>query len=241
MNEQWLNDEIAKEIEKEREEAELSEFAPPKVSNAQVNGAKYAWMIIAIVVDLATAYALWLILAPYWWYAVMWFTVAAGGLLFAEWLWERVGNNDKQIAISRVSKNVSALAVAGMAIITGVGLVSNIHLVGWIENLAVVSVLALMCFHGWQAYQYHEVDDDYVAQTLEARAEATNQKEIRTIHRAGRRIHAKKKVYVTGQHYQKSHGNAFVKEAGRSFAADAQRPPQQPKQGNPTHGGQTDK
>ena len=237
MDIEKLNAEIAAEIEREKREAELAEYAPPAVSNAQVNGAKYVWMLVAFGVDIATAYALWLILAPYWWYAVIWLLVGAGGLVFAEWLWERVGNNTQQKAIARTSKVVSAVSVMAMALVTGVALVTGFSAIAWIEGLAVISVLALAGFHGWQSYNYHEVDDDYIAQTLEARAEADNLKELRSIHRAGRRVEAKKRVYITGGRYQGEHGEAFQRAAGKSFASTAQAP----KQGNPTHGGQSEK
>lgn len=233
-----MNKEIAAELAREREEAERAEFTPPPISQAQVNGAKYAWMAIAFVIDGATAYALWKILAPYWYYAVLWLVVGAGGLVFSEWLWERIGNNAKQAAIAKKSKSVSALSVVVMAIVAGVALIVGIERALWVEILAVSSVIALACFHAWQAYQYHELDDDYVALTLEAQKEAENQKEIRSIHRAGRRVAAKKKVYVLGSEYQKSHGSAFVAAAGRSFASESKTP--ELKRENPTPGGKNE-
>ncbi len=227
-----LNEQIAAEIETERTQAELADFKPPSVSRAQVSGAKYAWMFIAFSIDAATAYALYIILAPYWYYAAFWVVVGVGGLVFSEWLWERVGNNDKQSKISSTSKNVSALSILVMALVTGVALVVGIERTMWIEAVAVLSVVSLAFFHGWQAYRYHEVDDDYIANTIEAKKEAQNLKEIREIHRAGRRIDAKKRVYLTGQQYQNQHGEAFVKETGRSFVPNGAKP----EPANPTKG-----
>lgn len=233
-----MNKEIAEELTKEREEAEQAEFEPPIISHTQVKGAKYAWMGIAFVIDAATAYALWKILTPYWYYAILWIVVGAGGLVFSEWLWERIGNNETQSKLAKTSKTVSAFAILIMAMITGVVLVVNAAAALWVEGLAVVSVIGLACFHGWQAYQYHEVDDDYIALTLEAKKEAGNQKEIRAIHRAGRRVAAKKKVYVLGSVYQKTHGDAFTAAAGRSFASTSNSTPKvKPKDENPPKAG----
>jgi hypothetical protein len=204
-------------------------------------------MAIVFAIDAATAYALWIILAPYWWYAALWLVFGAGGLIFSEWLWERVGNNEKQIAISSASKKVSAAAVMLMALFTSVELVTNIITAEWVGGFAVFVVISLAGFHAWQSYQYHEVDDDYIALTLEAKAEASNQKELRSIHRAGRRIEAKKKVYVTGAMYQGKHGDAFGKLTGKNFqkptqqfAKDVQKPPQI-EQPSPTPGGKPNK
>lgn len=219
-----LNEEIAAEIESEKREAELSEYAPPEISNAQVDAAKYAWMLIVAAVDLATAYAYYETLYPYWWYALLWFVVGGGGLIFSEWLWERVGNNDKQNALARRSKMVSAISVFVMALLMGVAVVFKFQHTNLITGLAVASSVGLAFFHAWQAYQYHEVDDERIALNLEAQAEAKNKKEERVIHRAGRRIEAKKRVHVLGGKYQERHGAAFEKETGRTFAAQTKNP-----------------
>lgn len=229
MNEQKLNEEIAAEIEAERREVEMSEYIPPVVSNAQVLAAKYAWMVIVSIIDIATAYAFYDKLRPYWWYAVSWALVGAGGLIFSEWLWERVGNNAKQNEIARKSKTVSAIAVFAMALVMGLALVLDFGEAAWLSGFAVVSVVGLMFFHAWQAYQYHDVDDERIALNQEAKAEAVNQKEIRGIHRAGRRVDAKKRVHVLGGKYQSRHGAAFEKAAGRSFQSTA-------RDENPTQG-----
>lgn len=224
MNDDRLNKEIAEEIEAEKKEAELAEYAPPEISNAQVNAAKYAWMLIVAAVDLATAYAYYEVLSPYWWYALLWFVVGGGGLIFSEWLWERVGNNDKQNTLARRSKAVSAIAVFVMALLMGVAVVFNFQHAALITGLAVVSSVGLAFFHAWQAYQYHDVDDERIALNLEAQAEAKNQKEERVIHRAGRRVAAKKRVHILGGKYQAQHGEAFQRETGRTFASEAKNP-----------------
>ena len=217
------NDEIAEEIMKEEEARILAEYAPKQIQRTQVKAAKIAWMFVAVCIDIATAYVVYLMTT--WWYAVIWLLAAAGGLLFAEWLWERVGNNDEQENISRISKNVSAAAVLIMGLFSGVA-----YIMGWtnsyvVENIVLIVTLSLFGFHGWQAYQYHEKDDDYIAATEDARAEAKNLKDIRVIHRAGMRVRAKKLVRNTGSKYEKEHGSAFVAAAGRSYASEAEQPP----------------
>jgi hypothetical protein len=219
MNE---NDEIAKELEEEKEAKLLAEFAPKKIQRTQVNAAKYAWMFVAVSIDIASAYVVFTMTT--WFHALIWLIAAAGGLIFSEWLWERIGNNDEQAAISRASKTVSAIAVIVMGIFTGVA-----YVVGWTnyaiaEAIIVVITVSLFGFHGWQAYQYHEKDDDYINATVDAKADAQNQKEVRDIHRAGQRVAAKKFVRRTGAKYQKEYGNAFTTQAGRSYASDTDKP-----------------
>jgi signal transduction histidine kinase len=241
-----LSKQIADELEREREEAELSEYTPPTISNAQVNGAKYAWMVIAFAIDAATAYALWIILAPYWWYAILWLVVGAGGLVFAEWLWERVGNNDIQFQIADVSKKVAGIAVIAMALVTGIILVGGIGNAAWMEVISVVLIVGMLGFTGMQAYRYHENDDDYIAMNLEAKEEAKNQKELRAIHRAGRRVEAKEQVHVRAAKYRAKQGQAFDAARGqkkpmqqpvRQFASDTEKPIEAPKPpANPQQG-----
>lgn len=220
-----LNEEIAEEIMKEEEARIMAEFAPKDIQRSQVNGAKIAWMAVAIGIDVTTAYALFLVFQPFWWYAALWVVAGAGGLMFAEWLWERVGNNDEQTRIASTSKNVSAVAIVVMAVLAGVAMIMGWQRQPWMEVLALISVVGLACFHGWQAYQYHEKDDDYIAATEEARANANNLKEIRKTHRAGLRIAAKKRVHQVGEKYQKEHGAAFTAAAGRSFASEEHQKP----------------
>ena len=215
-----LNDEIAEELRAEEEARILAEFAPKEIERTQVKGAKVAWMSISIGIDLATAYAYMLILDPYWWYGIIWIVAGAGGLLFSEWLWERVGNNDDQTRIATTSKTVSAIAVLLMALLVGVALILGWEKAAWMEIFAMFSAVSLICFHGWQSYQYHEKDDDYIAATEDARADARNTKEIRSIHRAGMRVKAKKMVHGIGEKYQGQHGAAFTAAAGRSFGVD---------------------
>ena len=114
-----LNLEIEKELEAEEEALMLREFEPKKIGKSQVKGAKIVWMSAAVSIDLVTAYALVLIMSPLWFYAVLWILVGAGGLMFAEWLWERVGNNEEQEKIASTSKTVSAVAVLVMAVVSG--------------------------------------------------------------------------------------------------------------------------
>lgn len=218
------NKAIADEIRAEEEAAVMAEYEPKAVGKTQVKGAKFAWMAVAVLIDLATAYAYILILSPFWWYAMMWIMASAGGLLFAEWLWERVGNNDEQTRIADASKKVSAGAVILMAVLSGLALILGWQRNEWMEVFALVSAVGLICFHGLQAYRYHEVDDDYIAMTIEARAEAANMKEIKKIHRAGRRVKAKNRVHDLGEEYQKQHGEAFAVAAGRTFSANADAP-----------------
>lgn len=224
MNEEQLNQDIAEEIMKEEEARVMAEFAPKKISTTQVKGAKFAWMIVAACIDFATAYAYTVILAPYWWYAVLWVLAGAGGLIYAEWLWERVGNNEQQTRIAAASKNVSAIAILVMAMLAGVALVLGWERTQTLEIVAVISAIGLIGFHGWQSYQYHEVDDDYIAANEESRAYADNIKEIRKVHRAGQRIAAKKMVHRVGEKYEKTHGQAFTAAAGRSYASTTKTP-----------------
>lgn len=220
MTDYNLNEEIEKELKAEEEALMLKEFEPKKIGKSQVTGAKFVWMFIAIGIDLITAYALVKIMNPLWYYAALWIIAGAGGLLFAEWLWERIGNNDEQVKIANTSKTVSALAVVIMALASGVAVIMEWQGLKVMEIGILFVTVGLVCFHGWQAYQYHEKDDDYIAQTLDALADAKNEKEIKSIHRAGRRVTAKKTVYNTGERYQKIHGGAFKAAAGRSFGKD---------------------
>lgn len=219
MNE---NDEIAKELEAEREAKMMAEFAPKPIQRTQVKAAKYAWMFVAVSIDIASAYIVYTMTT--WFHAVIWLIAAAGGLIFAEWLWERVGNNDEQARTASLSKQVSAVAVIVMGILTGVA-----YVLGWtsyaiVEAVVVAVTVSLFGFHGWQAYQYHEKDDDYINATMDAKADAKNQKELRDIHRAGQRVNAKKTVHRTGAKYQKEQGSAFNSASGRSFASDTDDP-----------------
>ena len=230
-----LNDEIAKELFAEEEARVLAEFAPKSIQRGPVKGAKFAWMFVAFGIDIATAYAYTIILAPYWWYAVIWILAGAGGLLFSEWLWERIGNNDEQTRIAKTSKQVSAGAILVMALCAGVSLIMNWSRNTSMEIFAMTSAVGLICFHGWQAYQYHEKDDDHIATTMDARAGAENLKDIRRIHRAGMRVKAKKMVHNVGSKYQQQHGAAFTAAAGRSFGSETVKP--EPKDNHPTQGG----
>lgn len=224
MNGNELNDEIAKELETEKEALLMAEFAPKPIQKGQVKAAKIAWMGTMAGIDFATVYAYIVILSPYWWYGILWLFAGAGGLIFAEWLWERIGNNEEQTRIANNSKVVSAIAVLVMALFSGIVLVMGWQREQWIEITALVSSIGLVCFHAWQAYKYHETDDDYIAVTMDARADAKNQKEIKGIHRAGRRVAAKKAGYGVGAKYQEQHGSAFVAEVGRSYQASAPAP-----------------
>lgn len=222
MNINNENDEIAEELRIEKEARMLAEFAPKKIQRIQVSGAKFAWMAVAIAIDLVTAYAYMVILAPYWWYGIAWIIAGAGGLIFSEWLWERVGNNAEQTRISSTSKNVSAISVLVMALFTGVALIMEWQGEKWIEILSMFSAVLLVCFHGWQSYQYHENDDEYKAENEASIAEAAHQKELRAIHRAGRTVAAKRAQRRVGGEYQDKYGKAFVQASGRSFGAETE-------------------
>lgn len=215
-----INEAVELELIEEEKRKVEEEYAAKPISEAPVKGAKYAWMGAVFLVDLATAYALYEILSPYWWYAAMWLLSGAGGLLFADWLRERVGNNFEQCQISDTGKNISAISVIVMALFAGVVLVLGITRTQWVEVVAFVSALGLFCFHAIQAYRYYHNDDGYIAKNEEARANADAVKELRKLHRAGLKVKAKQRVITTGAGYQKQYGGAFRAAAGRSFDVD---------------------
>lgn len=214
------NKEIAEEILRDEEAKIAAQFEPKKISKNQVKAAKYTWMGITVVVDAATAYAYTVILDPYWWYGFIWFLVGAGGLIFSEWLWERIGNNDEQRKIASASKNTSAIAVFIMALLAGFALVMGWSGQKWMEVFAMASAIGMSFFHGLQAYRYHEVDDEYISETEDALADANSQKEIRNYHRAGMRVKAKKAVRNIGSQYRSQHGAAFDAALGKQYAKD---------------------
>ncbi len=203
----YNNDEIAKELERERERREQEKIKPKKIQTAQLMGAKLAWMFVAIAIDLATGYAIWQITR--WWYGLLWIFGGAGGLMLSEWLWERIGNNDDQRRIAERGIKISAFAIALMALIAGVVYVLGYTQNAYIEALTVGAVVLLFCVNGYQAYLYHIIDDEYIERTEEARAEAENERRLRSIHRAARTVDARKRQRDLSEHYRREHGRAL--------------------------------
>ena len=201
------NDEITREIELENEQREAG-AKPKKIQRGQLFGAKLAWTLGAVAIDIVTGYAIYYTTA-YWWYGVMWVVAGAGALWFSEWLWERIGNNDEQKVIADLGIKVSGGAIAFMALAAGVILAGKFENNVWIEGGLILSVVGLFCYHVFQSYRYYILDDEFMEATEEARANAQAEKEIRQIHRAARKVEAKKKRSAILGNYRNMHGDAI--------------------------------
>lgn len=202
------NDVIADQIRQDKEKAARDKIVPAKKNTPQVETAKIAWTLGALAIDIATAYAIYVI-TGYFWYGVFWIVAGGGGLIWSQWIKERVGNNAEQNKIGEAGVIVSGLAVLIMAFVTGVVFVLGMTGLLWVEALTVVATVGLFLYHVFQAYRYHEADDDITAAQEEARAEARALKEIREIHRAARVVEAKKKALQLLSGYEGEHGDAI--------------------------------
>src|SRR5690349_15720102 len=119
------NDEIAKELRAEN--LKKRQAAAPKVQTHHVLWARWVWTIGVVLIDLLTGYAISQVSVLF--YALTWVLSGAGGLLWSEFISERVGNNPDQRKIGETGITVSAIGVFVMALAAGsvwvLGLRSN--------------------------------------------------------------------------------------------------------------------
>ncbi len=236
-----IYDDIAEEIN-----AEMDGYTPPRISEAQVQAAKYAWLGLLWMIDIATVYGLILIFSPYWLYAFIWLVCGAGSLSFAEWLVERIGNNGEQEKIARFLRAISALAVILVGLAVGLVVVGGIAIGNVLAERVFWSVtILLVAFSALQAYRYYDNDDERKAQSEEARRAAKHERDLRQIHRAGRTVSEREKQHALADKYRSRQGAAF--DAARR--AEGWKPPnrQAPSRpsslpsdedANPTRGGE---
>ena len=204
MNE---NDKIAAEIEAEKLRREQEKSKPKKISHSQVKEAKFIWMAGILLIDLLTSALIWAI-TGYWYYALVWIAAGAGGLLWSERQKERIGNNIEQIDIGDLGVKVSGVLVFVMAVTVGLIWVTKSKAL-WLDAVMEITAVVLFFYHLFQAYRYHQVDDEVIASNEEARSEEEAKREIRAAHRAARLVESKKvKSGVVGV-YQEQHGAAF--------------------------------
>ena len=201
------NNAIVKRIEDNHKQQELDENPPKPISHTQVASAKAAWTIGALLIDVATAYAVWQI--TFWWWGAFWFLAGAGGLIWSQWLYERVGNNATQRKISHAGIITSAVCIVLMAILAGTVYMLGYTKLVWVEVLTFVSVIALFCYHVLQAYRYQMIDDKYIEETKEARAVESHDRKMREIERARRETENAYYQADKEQEYRERYGPAF--------------------------------
>ena len=216
------NERIAIEIQNTRLEQERAKSAPKKVSDAQVKEARIMWMAGSVLIDLLTSYLIYM-LTGYWYYAGIWVLAGAGGLLWSERLKERIGKNKDQRKIADNGVTISGGAVFLMALLVGTVWVMKIAS-PWMAALMESSALVLFFFHLFQAYQYHQKDDEVIAADEEARLEAQNEKGIREAHRAARLVESKKTKQGYEDEYVRQHGAAYIAAQGKDINAVAVDP-----------------
>ena len=206
------NDKIAEKIRAEKLRMEQEKAMPIKVSDSQVREARFIWMTGTVAIDILTAYLIYS-LTGYLPYAVIWFLAGAGGVLWSERQSERIGNNPEQKSIGAMGVKVSAFAVVAMALIFGYCWVQKIT-GGWMNTVMEISALVLFFYHVYQAYQYHEKDDETIARNDEARLEAQHQRDLRSAHRGARIVEAEKVKDGVEEMYRDEHGAAFDEALG---------------------------
>jgi hypothetical protein len=200
-----MDNEVEEELRKENEAKNA--YTPKKIDRGAVNRARFQWIAGVIVFDLATGWAIWQL--SRWWYAAMWVAAGAGGLLFSEDRWERVGNNTDQKNIADWGIKVSGGSIFLMGLVSGVlyvmGMVSN----DYASAAVVAAVLILFAYHVLQAYRYHVLDDKYIDENERALADAEAQKEIERYNRAAYKATKKGEALQVKHNHQKTHGGAF--------------------------------
>ncbi len=236
-----IYDDIADEIN-----AEMDEYTPPRISEAQVRAAKYAWLGLLWLIDIATVYGLVLIFSPYWLYAFIWLVCGAGSLSFAEWLFERIGNNEEQDKIARFLRAISALAVILIGLAVGLVVVGGIAIGNVLAERVFWSIaILLVAFSALQAYRYYDNDDERRAQNEEARRAAKHQRSLREIHRAGRTVSEIEKQHALAGKYRSRQGAAFdAARTAEGWKPPSRKTPSRPsispsdEDANPTRGGE---
>ena len=232
-------DDVTREIQQEREEAERERNRPPKITNDPVKRARYVWIGGTMLIDALTAWIIWQ-LTSLWYYAVIWVIAGAGGLLYSEDLKTRVGNNPEQQEYANRGVWVSAGAVFLMALFIGAMFVTRFEAT-WIDAVLELTSVGLFFFHLYQSYQYHNLDDEVQARNEEARAEERTRKKEREIHRAARLVERKQKQHSLKDNYRQQYGPAFdvalnngktektnnrppMQQTMRAYAADDENP-----------------
>ena len=211
--------EIEKRVAENKKKREEAKNPPPQIEKGQVKVSKWVWMACAVVIDLITGYAVATITTD--WYGGLWIAAGAGGLIYAEWLRERVGNNTDQRKISELGVGVSAVSVLLMAGLAGSMYVLGMTKLAWVEVVVLLSTIGLFCYHAFQSYRYHVKDDDYLARSEEAREIEVHERNLRELDRAAREVeHAKLEEY-TKAGYRREHGGAFDAALGQTYAQTA--------------------
>lgn len=208
MNTKQENDEIAEQILADKKQTERAQTAPRKVESHQVKMAKHVWMIGAVVIDVVTAVLVWKITG---WlpYGVFWFLAGAVGLIWSDYLRDRIGNNATQTSIGERGVVVSGLAILVMALLAGVCYVLGFTRLVWVEALTVVATVGLVLYHVFMAYIYYNADDAIKEENREALLNAAAEKQILEIHRAARIVAAKKARLAQLHEYEGEHGAAM--------------------------------
>jgi hypothetical protein len=209
-------DKISQQLEKNREleaAAERRENAPT-VSTMQVKAAAFVAFAGAALFDISSAWIIYTV-TGYWPYGVGWIIGGGGGLIFAEWLKSRIGNNTMQRKISEASRNVSAVAIVGMSLISGLIMVLKIES-QIMEAVFVVSVVCLFFFHLIQAFRYREIDDEYLTRNKEARRIENHKARMRELDEAAEEVEKAMRQAAKEKEYQDRYGEAFGVAYGKS-------------------------
>jgi hypothetical protein len=209
------NDEIAREMEEENRRREKNGNRPLKVERQQLTGAKIVWTVGAVIVDVITGYAVWQI--TFWWYGALWVIAGSGGLIYSNWLRERIGNNYDQKQIARYGLNLSWISIALMGLISGAVYILGYTRIQWVEVMTLVVVFSLFIYHVYQSHRFQILDDEYIEMNEEARELEEHARELRRIHRAARKVESKKKERGVIQEYGDKHGAAFDAAYGKKM------------------------
>jgi hypothetical protein len=196
----YLDDYNARESESER-------TAKLKIDSSMVSVAGYIWQIGVIGVDALTAYLIGAkILA--WYYGLAWFLAGALGLIFAENLRSRIGNNDAQDKIGTTGVIVSIVAVIAGAIYAGIINIVGITISA--EIVVMAGVIVLVMYHVGAAYLYYNADDENKSRTEEARAIDLHKRRLAELERKNREAELIKQQAERRNELVAQHGDGFL-------------------------------
>src|SRR5687767_4471720 len=110
-----MSNEIAEITELEQMVAEEEVESPP--DNSALTYSKYGYSMAVVVLDIITGWTIWQL--TFWYYGALWFMAGAVVFYLHHKNWERVGNNQKQIDISKTGLIVSVVTMLLMALVAG--------------------------------------------------------------------------------------------------------------------------
>lgn len=194
----------------ELEQMVLEEAPEPPPDRSPLTRAKIAYHVAVFLIDLVTAYTVWML--TFWYYGIIWFLGNAVVFFLHHSNWERAESNEKQTKNAVIGMIVAIASMFILATFSG-AMVLIEKAPDWVDVSIEIFAVTVFFYHAGSFAVYYFQDDEWILNRQISKAKANARKKVQIAKAAGSIVDASKEALREKNLQYNKHGRGVVDAA----------------------------